>query len=130
MRVPSGDHATVYTVPEWPRYVTHRRPVFTSQICTVSSLLPEAMRVPSGDQAVAKTVLVCPRYVTMVSEGGRDAVGVAAGRRGAVAQAVTNRTTPSAHQPTARERWRPGRIMLASSWLVLLINFACKLSVE
>lgn len=97
-----------------------RWPLAASQTCTVSSLHADAMRVPSGDQATANTALVCPCYVLTITGRGLDAVHVGAGRRGAMAQpattrTTTNRTKQSPHQRIARERACMGRIMLASS---------------
>src|SRR5437588_6575534 len=62
-RLPSGDHATVCTLPPCARWVKTFVPLVASQTCTVLSSPPDAIRVPSGDHATAATGRLCPRYV-------------------------------------------------------------------
>lgn len=66
--VPSEDQHTERTALACPRFVSARvatnKYVFTDQILTVLSWLPEAMNLPSGEYATLFTLILCPFSVT------------------------------------------------------------------
>src|SRR5204862_360166 len=54
-RAPSGEKATVQTLPAWPSSVKRRAPVAGSQSRMVRSLDPDARRAASGEKATEQT---------------------------------------------------------------------------
>jgi hypothetical protein len=59
MWLPTGENATVVTVPEWPLRDAIESPVTVFQSCSVLSPDPETVWFPSGDIATTVTLLEC-----------------------------------------------------------------------
>jgi hypothetical protein len=56
MRVPSGENATLKTLPSWPLKGVAASLPSSVHSRTVPSSPPEAMRVPSGENATLRTL--------------------------------------------------------------------------